>query len=188
MDAGAAGDPASFESGLRWFRQFQVDEAKARQRCSASMSSLRRSIRENWPRMRVALSLTRPRFMENRLLPDTSTRINVNAQHPFSESVSLPRLSADEQARAIRIYEKEVARLRALFRKKTAEKRPESAPSVPADAYLSGEERFVVQELPLFRAEQERVYLGLVAAYPILALVDSAEPSAQTLSRALTTV
>lgn len=178
-------DPTATKNALRWFQQLKADEAKTRLRCTIALSTLRNSLQNNWSKMRISLALARPRFLENRLLPDVNTRINVNAQHPFAESVTLPRLARSEQAAAIKIYEDEVSRLRALYRTQIIEKKGKVSISPPFDEFHFGEERFVLRELSDFRAAQERIYLGLLADLPILALVDSADPTPEALSAAL---
>lgn len=155
-----------------WFSGHDSGPEFFRSHCELRLKEHADLIQANWKEMRIALSLSRPAFREDRLLEDVSVKLRRRPKHLFTGVAKLPPLTAAEVASAVARYDAEVIRLRKVYRAKK--------PHRPANAWYdqSAEDRFVLRALDEFRELQRKNYLYLLSEAPILALTRTASPSA----------
>ena len=98
--------------------------------CDKKNQELKKSVKQNWPQMRVDLALSRPALREDRILPDQSTWFDSTPSHTVSQFDKLPALSLKEKTTAEKRYIDSLSQISlenmspSEFRKRLKEKKP----------------------------------------------------------------
>lgn len=160
-----------------FFASFEKPPTFYRDYCVLQVRSLVEAVEEAWPRMHVALALSRPRYREDRLLQDESTQFHNAPQHAVSDVATLEPLSPAERGEAVRQYQAELKRLRDEFNEKFRGTRTVSLPD--------SEDHYVLSRLDAFRESQRKTYLNILERIPLMAYLGRANPGSADYVEAL---
>ena len=166
-----------------WDRLKTEDKTALKQECQQQTNQLKSAVKSRWSDMRAHLSLSAPRFREDRIIADRKTWFNSAPSHVVSGFASpLSPLTPAEKKSAEKKYIEALTKTKTKIKPEVLKNR--LLKNLPLNLNSEDMSQLKWAEKK-FRQESRKKYLEKVGELPILAYLNKGSPSGKDLAQAI---